>query len=357
MASALALPALTNIVSPASLAALTMTSCSLGGKRLELLLVDHEDGRCPDVIRDGEALGHLVELGVGHAVVIGLDTVDRLLLQRRVDLRPGHRHRIAAIGSDGAHVERIFDDADLLALQIVGLGNVEADGQEAAHIPYAPRQRLDALGLEQREHLGPDRPIQHFPGLLARLPDERQLGDREGWLDGGDDARASHGHVEAAQGAPGRPSPARRRADCSGKIWTSISPFESLSATSFSFDEPCPAIACRVVTCPMRRLVLVCAMAVPSNVIVIVPTTNAATALILITCLPKSRAIECPIRHSAPLDAKQARRWPTRRSRKHFLETLLEATTAHDIGAFYCHCWARTAALTSRMRDGHQWPD
>src|SRR5687768_15129197 len=48
---------------------------------------------------------------------------------------------------------------------------------------------------------------------------------------------------------------------------------------------------------------------------------------------------------------EQARRWPTLRSRKHSLETLLEVTTAHDIGALCCNCWGRTAALSSRLRD------
>jgi hypothetical protein len=86
-----------------------------------------------------------------------------------------------------------------------------------------------------------------------------------------------------------------------GKICTSISPLESFSATSFNFDDPCPAIACRVVTCPIRSVVLVCAMAVALAVIVIVPTTNATTVLILITGPLghwRSKSRSCLRRHS-----------------------------------------------------------
>jgi hypothetical protein len=79
---------------------------------------------------------------------------------------------------------------DLLALQIVGLGDVEADGEEAAHIPHTPCQGLDALRSSSAKILVPIGPFSTFH-LLARFPDEGQLGDGEGRLDGGNDPGAA----------------------------------------------------------------------------------------------------------------------------------------------------------------------
>ena len=113
----------------------------------------------------GHVLLHLVEVGGHDHRQRVLLAIHGALLQGREHFREGHGRGDDAQALVGGHVHRVLHGAHLQALEVIGLVDGALVVGHVTHAVLRPGQGLEALGLELRQQLLTNRPVQYRTGV------------------------------------------------------------------------------------------------------------------------------------------------------------------------------------------------
>src|SRR5690625_2315178 len=137
------------------------------------------DGGRIDVAGHGEVVLHLPELGRGDDRNRILLSIDRALLQSRIDFRPGHRGWCRTHGFKGAHMHLVFHGPDLQALKVCRRFDGTLGVGQVTESILGPGKADQVLLAHAFEHVLPDLAVQDAPRVLVVPEEERQVEDED----------------------------------------------------------------------------------------------------------------------------------------------------------------------------------
>lgn len=141
------------------------------------LLRGHQRHRRIDVVGERDVLLHFLHLVGVHVQERVFLTVDRLDLERREDLREGHRRGVRADGLPCVEGDRVRHHAQLEAGNIVQLGHGMAAVRQVAEAHAGPGEADEARRLDLLEDLLGGRTVEHGIHFLGVLEHEGQVPD------------------------------------------------------------------------------------------------------------------------------------------------------------------------------------
>ena len=156
----------------------------------DLLAEDHRLGVVL-VVGQRDELLHFPELVRRNHRDRILLAIDRLGLQRAVDLGERHRRRVGAQRLDPVDVDRVRDHAQLQAVDVLDLVDRTLAGGDLSIAQLPVGQADDALGLEFLVQLLADRAVADGVRLLLIGEQEREVEDRQVLGQAGEDAASS----------------------------------------------------------------------------------------------------------------------------------------------------------------------